>query len=151
MVLRKVRLQPHLQRHLRYAVANACMSARHVQASDYDPTVGPNAAAKAMGIPWDLRGGHAEDQGEFCGNQKKRPSGRYANSGGFKKRCGVVYTASGKDPQFNLQNPHGERVHSCTHLTPHLGWNACDCKGAVTTASAKCMYYVPLSMLRVQN
>ena len=78
--------------------------------------------AQTLGLAWDLRGhADARDDGDaadesapkFHGNQKRRPSGRIANSGGFKKRAALVFRASGFDPYFDLNNLAGPFAYLC--------------------------------------
>ena len=84
------------------------------QAGKYDPN-SPNhrAQAQALGMPWSHQG--PTDGRLYFGNQKRRPSGRFANAGGFKKRCEKVYRASGWMPKFNIKNPTGllYSLHAC--------------------------------------
>ena len=109
--LQKVRLRPHL-----YMFAPACKWIPRVrecthpvfQQLGYDPSA-PDAreTEQQLGLPWDMRRDFAES-GEYSGNQHRRPSGRFANSGSFKARAGLIFTASNKDWYFNLNNPRGE-------------------------------------------
>ena len=66
-------------------------------------------------MPWDMRGpaisweeAQQRDGGaHYYGNQKQRPDGRFANSGGFKKRIKLVHRASQFDWQFSPKNKKG--------------------------------------------
>ena len=78
--------------------------------------------AQTLGLSWDLRGeaNAVDDRGDveesapkFHGNQKRRPSGRIANGGGFKKRAALVFRASAFDPYFDLDNLAGPFAYLC--------------------------------------
>jgi hypothetical protein len=57
--------------------------------------------AQLLGIPWDIR---------FNRNQKERPSGRFANKGGFPKRCKKVFKASNGNSFFHPGNRDGAPI-----------------------------------------
>ena len=67
--------------------------------------------AALLDLPWDLRG--PTDGRAVWMNQHRRPSGRYANSGSFKKKAQHIYKESGGNWFFNLNNQGGApmRVH----------------------------------------
>jgi hypothetical protein len=85
------------------------------------PSLEEKQEAQKMHLSWDLRGsaaskgsGHVEESApKFHGNQKRRPSGRIANSGGFKKRAALVFRASAFDPYFDLDNLAGPFAYLC--------------------------------------
>ena len=62
-------------------------------------------------LPWHLRG--PSDGRAAWKQQKRRPDGTYRNSGGFKKKAGKIYSASGKQYYFSLTNPNG-CIYACT-------------------------------------
>ena len=67
----------------------------------------PNEAVQSalLELPWDLRG-PTDGRPKWKG-QKMRPSGRYANRGGFSKRAKRVYVVSGKNWKFHKANKNG--------------------------------------------
>ena len=94
------------------------------EAGFYDPS-SPQATemAREADMSWDFRG-HAISREEYegrdgpiyYGNQKLRPDGRYANSGGFLKRIKLVHRASQFDWKFCPRNRHGSSyacISSC--------------------------------------
>jgi len=85
------------------------------QVAGYDPNAADHRqTARELGLPWDMCGDFAAS-GKSSGNQKQRGDGRFANSGGFQKRVGLIFTASDKDWFFNLANPVGvDYAHACT-------------------------------------
>jgi hypothetical protein len=92
----------------------------------------PDAREKAQvnNVSWDFRGDwfDADDANSCFENQRvRKSSGRAANAGGFKKRCGLVFSASNKDWFFNLNNPQGACMHPCicVYLCSLASMHAC--------------------------
>ena len=91
--------------------AQSCTSA-FPQNSGYDADDLEKEAkfARDHALPWHARG--PTDGRSVWKQQHLRPDGTYRNSGGFKKRAGRIYSASGRDVYFSLHNPDG-RMYAC--------------------------------------
>jgi len=80
-----------------------------------------SAQAAAAGLSWYVRG-PTDDRPEWRG-QKRRPNGRYANKGGFRKRVAEVYRASGQNWFYSLNNEEGPCA--CMHI-PYIYTPDCE-------------------------
>ena len=87
-------------------------------------SLGPTTATQMPppSRPKPLRPVSAGDRPEWRG-QKRRPNGRYANKGGFRKRVAEVYRASGQNWFYSLNNEEGPCA--CMHI-PYIYTPDCE-------------------------